>query len=122
MEPKRRGERVGLGNEQERVKAKLFRKSHGGYFFWPWHKAQSNTGIPFVERTIFHRELFCFDRWPLVDYDAGTERPFWPRRDGNPLVEVEVLLKERLPVHVAVRIGFFYRRSNTHGAGRKSGS
>jgi len=34
-----------------------------------------------------------------VDYDAGTERPFWPRRDGNPLVEVEVLLKERLPVH-----------------------
>jgi len=41
---------------------------------------------------------------------------------GTRLVEVEVLLKERLPVHVAVRIGFFYRRSNTHGAGRKSGS
>ena len=35
-----------------------------------------------------------------MGYDAGTERPFWPGREGEPrFVEVEVLLKERLPVH-----------------------
>ena len=72
-------ERVSAGKwNGERVKAKLAQKSHGAYFFWRWHKATSKTGI------CFHRGIFCFDRWPLVGYDAGTERPFWPGREGNP--------------------------------------
>jgi hypothetical protein len=85
--------------EIERVKAKLAGKLHGAYFFWRWHKATSKTGYVSLGKQIFCRELFLLTGGSLWATMRALRGHFGLGGKGNRFVEVEGLLKERLPMH-----------------------
>ena len=70
----------------------------------------------FLRQKMYLMARFYFDSGTHVDYDANTERPFWPERfRGNPLGEIESLLKDRF--RCTLSVDFFQHGGNGHRRG-----